>query len=141
MEPGSPSQKPYIFHLVFFFAFCWFLNSFRFFHFHVHARLEQVNIKRRDGLAKVLGTIACIGGATIITLYKGPPLLHHQSQDLLGDAAEGSTMLFSSKMGNWRLGCLYLLGNCFAWSGWIVLQVSHHYNELISWQDNTLQEH
>lgn len=80
---------------------------------------------RKDGLAKVLGTIVSIGGATIITLYKGVPLFHHQPQQLLGDAVEGSTMFFSSKMGNWTLGCLYLLGNCFAWSGWIVLQVSH----------------
>ncbi|RWR93926.1 WAT1-related protein [Cinnamomum micranthum f. kanehirae] len=92
------------------------------FHFNVHVRLEQVNIMRKDGLAKVLGTIASIGGATIITLYKGLPLFHHQSQQLLGDAVEGSTMFFSPKMGNWTLGCLYLLGNCFAWSGWIVLQ-------------------
>ncbi|KAJ8622930.1 hypothetical protein MRB53_031459 [Persea americana] len=37
-------------------------------------RLEQVNIMRKDGLAKVSGTIASIGGATIITLYKGVPL-------------------------------------------------------------------
>ncbi|CAN6244182.1 unnamed protein product [Urochloa humidicola] len=53
-------------------------------------RLEQVNISKRYGMAKVIGTVVSIGGATVITLYK--------------------------------VGCLFLLGNCFAWSGWMVLQ-------------------
>ncbi|KAL5972883.1 hypothetical protein ACLOJK_039700 [Asimina triloba] len=87
-------------------------------------RLEEVNIKRRDGVAKVLGTIACVGGATIITLYKGPPLLDHKSQHYSGDALESSISLFSVKIQNWTLGCLYLFGNCIAWSGWIVLHGS-----------------
>nr|ADE77565.1 unknown [Picea sitchensis] len=26
------------------------------------------------------------------------------------------------KSENWTLGCIYLLGNCLAWSGWIVIQ-------------------
>ncbi|ERN05717.1 hypothetical protein AMTR_s00006p00239950 [Amborella trichopoda] len=73
-------------------------------------RLEQVHIMRRDGVAKVAGTIACVGGASIITLFKGPPLLHHHS------------LISSEKTENWKLGCLYLFGNCLAWSGWIVLQ-------------------
>eukprot|EP01018_Ginkgo_biloba_P014090 Gb_29218 [translate_table: standard] len=33
-------------------------------------RLEEIHMKRRDGLAKIVGTIACVGGASIITLYK-----------------------------------------------------------------------
>ncbi|CAI9786884.1 unnamed protein product [Fraxinus pennsylvanica] len=41
---------------------------------------EQVNIMRKDGLAKILGTIASVGGATIIILYKGPLILHQASQ-------------------------------------------------------------
>ncbi|KAK8267305.1 hypothetical protein V6Z12_D12G303900 [Gossypium hirsutum] len=43
-------------------------------------RLEQINIARKDGLAKVLGTI------------------------------------------NWTLGCIYLLGHCLSWAGWLVFQ-------------------
>ncbi|KAF3440745.1 hypothetical protein FNV43_RR19031 [Rhamnella rubrinervis] len=35
-------------------------------------RLEQVRLDRRDGKAKVLGTLASVSGASIITLYKGP---------------------------------------------------------------------
>ncbi|CAN1266916.1 WAT1-related protein At3g18200 [Linum perenne] len=79
--------------------------------------VEQVNLRRRDGLAKVLGTIACIGGATIITLYKGPPLLHNnQEQQPLMESDE------SKKLQNWTWGCIYLLGHCLSWAGWMVFQ-------------------
>ncbi|XP_050232346.1 WAT1-related protein At3g18200 [Mercurialis annua] len=72
--------------------------------------LEEVNIGRRDGLAKIVGTIGSIGGATVITLYKGPPLLlTNQIQE------EISPM-------NWTWGCIYLLGHCFSWAAWMVLQ-------------------
>ncbi|XP_042436305.1 auxin-induced protein 5NG4-like isoform X1 [Zingiber officinale] len=76
-------------------------------------RLEQININSRYGVAKVVGTVASIGGATIITLYKGPALLN------------GKFFLFASSntILNWTLGCVYILGNCIAWSGWMVLQV------------------
>ncbi|MBA0593740.1 hypothetical protein Gorai_010672, partial [Gossypium raimondii] len=67
--------------------------------------LEQINIARKDGLAKVLGTIVSVGGATVITLYKGPILLHQ-----------------SNNMQNWTLGCIYLLGHCLSWAGWLVFQ-------------------
>ncbi|TXG51402.1 hypothetical protein EZV62_023926 [Acer yangbiense] len=74
-------------------------------------RLEQVNFRRRDGLAKVVGTVASVGGATIITLYKGPPLLHQTQveQD-------------SKKIQNWTWGCIFLLGHCVSWAAWMVLQ-------------------
>ncbi|GFS46455.1 nodulin MtN21 /EamA-like transporter family protein [Actinidia rufa] len=34
--------------------------------------LEQVRLNRKDGIAKVMGTILCVAGASVITLYKGP---------------------------------------------------------------------
>ncbi|WVZ14432.1 hypothetical protein V8G54_011998 [Vigna mungo] len=82
-------------------------------------RLEEVNITRRDGLAKVLGTIASVGGATVITLYKGPPLLHLQMDLTQGDTLEVDQ---STKTQNWTWGCIYLLGHCLSWAGWIVFQ-------------------
>ncbi|KAF8399061.1 hypothetical protein HHK36_014927 [Tetracentron sinense] len=83
--------------------------------------IEKVNISRKDGLAKGVGTIASVGGATIITIYKGPPLLHHLHHPL-GSSVE-KDMLFSSKSTqNWTMGCIYLLGHCLSWAGWMVLQ-------------------
>lgn len=62
-----------------------------------------------------------MGGAFIITLYKGPPLLHLQMDQIQGD-----TLLVdhsSKKVQNWTVGCLYLIGHCLSWAGWIVFQV------------------
>ncbi|PIA57065.1 hypothetical protein AQUCO_00600060v1 [Aquilegia coerulea] len=93
--------------------------------------IEQVRLKRIDGIAKVLGTLSCVLGATVITLYKGPtiysptPALHvyHQVQlqesSLLNISALG---LGDAKGKNWTLGCIYLIGHCLSWSGWLVLQ-------------------
>ncbi|XP_068652433.1 protein WALLS ARE THIN 1-like isoform X2 [Aristolochia californica] len=89
----------------------------------VALRIEQVRIKRKDGIAKLLGTLACVGGATVITIYKGPTIygrstlhgtyfMNQQQMPILGDA--------SAK--NWTLGCIYLIGHCLSWSGWLVLQ-------------------
>lgn len=86
-------------------------------------RLEETNIARRDGLAKVVGTIASVGGATIITLYKGPPLLHLQMDHIQGDNTLLQADESSTKMQNWTWGCIYLLGHCLSWAGWIVFQV------------------
>ncbi|KAL2321146.1 hypothetical protein Fmac_030115 [Flemingia macrophylla] len=84
-------------------------------------RLEEANITRRDGLAKVLGTIASVGGASIITLYKGPPLLHLQMDQIQGDTSEVVDQS-PTKMQNWTWGCVYLIGHCLTWAGWIVFQ-------------------
>ncbi|XP_021291989.1 WAT1-related protein At3g18200 [Herrania umbratica] len=82
-------------------------------------RLEQINIAKRDGSAKVLGTIASVGGAIIITLYKGPLLLH-QSNTTQGHSTEED--MSSRNMQNWTWGCIYLLGHCLSWAGWLVFQ-------------------
>ncbi|XP_054783124.1 WAT1-related protein At3g18200 [Prosopis cineraria] len=83
-------------------------------------RLEELNIARRDGLAKVLGTIASVGGASVITLYKGPPLLHQMHHTQADSTSEANQS--SMKMQNWSWGCIYLLGHCLSWAGWMVFQ-------------------
>ncbi|PIA33459.1 hypothetical protein AQUCO_04100115v1 [Aquilegia coerulea] len=84
-------------------------------------RLEKVHISRRDGLAKVLGTIACIGGATIITLYKGP-LIFKSTLQTLGKSVEEDDIIFAKTVQNWTWGCIYLFGHCLSWAGWLVFQ-------------------
>ncbi|KAL5713369.1 WD repeat-containing protein wat1 [Ranunculus cassubicifolius] len=86
----------------------------------VALRIEQVRFNRKDGIAKVLGTLSCVAGASVITLYKGPtiftpsPSLHDQTPVLLA--------LGDAKGKNWTLGCIYLIGHCLSWSGWLVFQ-------------------
>ncbi|KAH9758891.1 protein WALLS ARE THIN 1 [Citrus sinensis] len=88
--------------------------------------IEKVRLDRKDGIAKVVGTLFCVAGATVITLYKGPtiyspapPLNQIQPNSLT------STIFLSlgdAKGKNWTLGCVYLIGHCLSWSGWLVMQ-------------------
>lgn len=68
--------------------------------------LEKVQINSPRTIAKVVGTIICIGGAISITLFKGPKLMnsvdHHD---------------------NWILGCVFLFSSCCCWAVWLILQV------------------
>ncbi|XLT54071.1 hypothetical protein HN873_046675, partial [Arachis hypogaea] len=72
--------------------------------------LEEVNIARIDGLAKILGTIASVGGATVITLYKGPPLLHLQTPQMQEDSYIHQS---SIKVQNWTWSCVYFTWTLF----------------------------
>ncbi|KAK7382984.1 hypothetical protein VNO78_28649 [Psophocarpus tetragonolobus] len=89
-------------------------------------RIEQVRLNRKDGVAKVAGTVLCVVGATVITLYKGPTIYSPASRVNSSNKREvfvfelGS--LGDAKGKNWTLGCLYLIGHCLSWSGWLVLQ-------------------
>ncbi|KAA3464084.1 WAT1-related protein isoform X1 [Gossypium australe] len=77
--------------------------------------MEKVNIRSPKPLAKMLGTVICVGGAISMALLKGPKLLNTQ---LLPPKS-----LFSPGGENWLLGCLFLLGSSFFWSLWMVFQV------------------
>ncbi|KAJ1401326.1 EamA domain [Sesbania bispinosa] len=89
-------------------------------------RIEQVRLNRKDGIAKVAGTVFCVAGATVITLYKGPTIYSPVPPQLNNSYSTpeifGSLSLGDAKGKNWTLGCLYLIGHCLSWSGWLVLQ-------------------
>ncbi|WCJ35267.1 nodulin MtN21 /EamA-like transporter family protein [Euphorbia peplus] len=83
-------------------------------------RIEKVRLDRKDGISKVMGTICCVAGASVITLYKGPVLYGEPS------TVQANIAMFESlgdaKGKSWTLGCIYLIGHCLSWSGWLVLQ-------------------
>lgn len=81
-------------------------------------RIEKVRINRRDGIAKLVGTLLCVGGASVITLYKGPTIYSSSSSS----TASLKVQVSAQEMKNWTLGCVYLIGHCLSWSGWLVLQ-------------------
>ncbi len=84
-------------------------------------RIERVRLDRRDGVAKVLGTLACVAGASVITLYKGPTIFGPKLQ-LQAVAEVPLRAAIAGEGKNWTLGCVYLIGHCLSWSGWLVLQ-------------------
>ncbi|KAM6544353.1 hypothetical protein CsatB_008800 [Cannabis sativa] len=87
-------------------------------------RIEQVRLNRKDGISKVIGTMFCVAGASVITLYKGPTIYSPTPplQSATAPLLESLPSLGDASGKNWTLGCVYLIGHCLSWSGWLVLQ-------------------
>ncbi|KAH9571799.1 hypothetical protein CY35_02G112200, partial [Sphagnum magellanicum] len=87
--------------------------------------LEEVRILRRDGIAKVLGTLICIGGAITMSLYKGIVIIQtnklHSMNCLQLEADPGP--LVEYKINNYHLGIICLLLNTFSWAVYLTLQM------------------
>lgn len=85
--------------------------------------LETVNIKGNRGRAKILGTVVCIGGALLLTLYKGKPLFSYSQSD--ADRHMVSAVKLASpprNTGRWTTGVIALVVGTVLWSSWFLLQ-------------------
>jgi hypothetical protein len=72
--------------------------------------MEKVDIGSLRGIAKIIGTVFCVGGAISMALLKGPKLLNTEILPP-SKAASGTG-------DNWLLGCLSLFGSsCSGHSG------------------------
>ncbi|KAJ0105397.1 hypothetical protein Patl1_19735 [Pistacia atlantica] len=91
--------------------------------FVMASALSELILQEEMDWTKVVGVIASVAGATIIALYKGPPLLH-LTQQTRGDEDTfmEQDILSSKNIQNWRWGCIFLFGHCISWAGWMVLQ-------------------
>ncbi|GLT84875.1 hypothetical protein SLE2022_030850 [Rubroshorea leprosula] len=84
--------------------------------------LEKVNIRTNAGRAKVLGTLICVVGAMILTLYKGLPLGSPQSGATTAVTGQGNMTDSTKKTEKWTIGSLFLTASCILWSSWFLLQ-------------------
>ncbi|RZB94350.1 WAT1-related protein At3g30340-like [Glycine soja] len=102
---------------------CAFLNMVPVFTFIMALPLgiEKVNMKKLSAKAKVLGTFVCIGGALMLILYKGVPLINQQPEHI---ADKGTIRSSASKLKKWIIGSLLLTAGCFLWSSWFLIQAS-----------------
>ncbi|KAH7577389.1 hypothetical protein JRO89_XS01G0243700 [Xanthoceras sorbifolium] len=81
-------------------------------------RMEKVSSRKTSSQAKVLGTILSIGGAFIVTLYKGPPIIIvSPSPSILLDQR-----LHSSDSNNWVIGGLFLTAEYILIPLWYIVQ-------------------
>ncbi|XP_052183096.1 WAT1-related protein At4g30420-like isoform X2 [Diospyros lotus] len=84
--------------------------------------LEKLNIGSMRSVAKIIGTMLCVGGAISMALFRGPKLLN--SEEPLKQLMPSSKSLLGSwSGGDWLLGCLFLFGSSCCWSLWLILQV------------------
>ncbi|KAG8389913.1 hypothetical protein BUALT_Bualt01G0028400 [Buddleja alternifolia] len=90
-------------------------------------KIEKVRVDRKDGIAKIAGTLFCVAGASVITLYKGPTIYSPAPPLQSAVAAAVVSPAVLAQLGDangksWTLGCIFLIGHCLSWSGWLVLQ-------------------
>lgn len=79
--------------------------------------LETVNVKKLHSLAKVIGTVITVGGAMIMTLYKGPIV------DIIrGHSHSHNSSTTGSGEQHWIAGPLMLIGSCGGWASFFILQ-------------------
>jgi len=83
-----------------------------------------LRIKTGAGIAKLVGIVACLGGAATLAFYKGPhlKLLSHHHH-LIGYHKQHDHS-HSPPSGTWIKGCFFLLLCNTFWGLWLVLQVT-----------------
>uniref|UniRef100_A0A0E0IJS5 WAT1-related protein n=1 Tax=Oryza nivara TaxID=4536 RepID=A0A0E0IJS5_ORYNI len=69
---------------------------------------ERVNVRERGTMAKISGTIVCVGGAMAMAFFKGPKLLNYTLGDL-------NMLLHSPAISKWVLGALCLVVSSSCW--------------------------
>ncbi|KAK4259558.1 hypothetical protein QN277_005879 [Acacia crassicarpa] len=89
--------------------------------------LESVNIKCNSGRAKILGTVVCIGGALMLTLYKGKPLFSFDSSSSSSAPITKSSSAIKLAVSHvntekWTFGVIALILGTLFWSSWYLVQ-------------------
>ncbi|MBA0806287.1 hypothetical protein Gohar_005745 [Gossypium harknessii] len=86
-------------------------------------RIETVNLKSNSGRAKILGSVICVGGGLLLTLYKGRPLFKHQHSHAVAQTVANFVKLSPSRRAQrWTIGCLALVVGTLLWSSWFIIQ-------------------
>ncbi|CAL5414521.1 unnamed protein product [Camellia sinensis] len=83
-------------------------------------RLEKVNLKKIQSVAKVIGTVITVTGVLVMTLYKGPIidiLWHSKSRN-----PHHNTTNSTSADQHWVMGTIMILGCTCGWSAFFILQ-------------------
>lgn len=69
-------------------------------------------MKCKSGRAKALGTLCCLGGALVLTLYKGMPLINQSAPEVE----------VNHNIKSWIFGSTFLFAGSVAWSSWFLIQ-------------------
>ncbi|XP_056169354.1 WAT1-related protein At1g01070-like [Syzygium oleosum] len=84
-------------------------------------RNEKVSLSRRSSQAKIIGTVMSISGASVITLYKGLPIIFNSKPSL------SLYPLEHSSNSNWVVGGILLTAEYILVTLWYILLVYYTY--------------
>ncbi|KAJ4716953.1 WAT1-related protein [Melia azedarach] len=85
--------------------------------------LEKLGIKTKEGKAKLLGTLIGIGGAMLLTFYKGEEIqIWSTHVDLLDHHHDQKSLHSDPDSVKHLLGSLLAVGSCFSFSLWLIVQ-------------------
>lgn len=84
--------------------------------------LEKIGIRSLYGQAKVLGTLICVGGSTLMTLYKGSPITLWSSLFHLKQGEGNANHNGSNYHENLIKGSLFIFAGCISTSAWLIIQ-------------------
>ncbi|RDX63599.1 WAT1-related protein, partial [Mucuna pruriens] len=103
---------------------CAFLNMVPVFTFimAVPFGIEKLNMQSKSGKAKVMGTFVCIGGALLLVLYKGMPLINPDNPQSQHIANEVTSTPPTARLEKWIIGSILLTVGCLLWSSWFIIQ-------------------
>uniref|UniRef100_A0A0A0KYE0 EamA domain-containing protein n=2 Tax=Cucumis sativus TaxID=3659 RepID=A0A0A0KYE0_CUCSA len=89
-------------------------------------RMEKLEMKKVRCQAKVVGTLVTVGGAILMTLYKGNVISffwsHHNNNYLHSSSASSNYYSFESTYQDWLKGSILLLFANLAWALFFIVQ-------------------
>lgn len=87
-------------------------------------RLESLHIKTMSGQAKVLGTLVGIGGAMLLTFYKGVKInIWPKSFNIMKAHQGKSHAIPHQDQDNLVKGLMLAFASCISYSIWLIIQV------------------
>ncbi|KAM0945546.1 putative EamA domain-containing protein [Dioscorea sansibarensis] len=84
--------------------------------FAVFFRLEKLDLRKTSGKVKLGGTLLCVGGAMVVSLYKGKTFHIWSSHN------DHVSIHEPVKKHNWTRGTLFLIASCLCYSFWFLAQ-------------------
>jgi drug/metabolite transporter (DMT)-like permease len=88
-------------------------------------RMETLKLKKASGRAKLTGTLVGLGGAMLLTFYKGPEIrfLHNLARTRLSHAHGNHQLLRPPPAeGSRILGSFLAIASCFSFAIWLTIQ-------------------